>query len=177
MEKEEQIVQDMQGNSIEEKTSNIINWFMHNEVKEKPKSNPSSSSKAKRKRGNQKTFSIESTQEDESNLPSVGCRIRMCVGYDDKGKMSAVIITPKEDVDYQFWYPKRNRVINEYKYRKESKKTIIPGLMKWKKKANMLKAQHRPRSMILELHKRNREQKRRIQASFPIKRIQETLQV
>ena len=25
--------------------------------------------------------------------------------------MSVVIITPKEDVDYQFWYPKRNRVI------------------------------------------------------------------
>ena len=56
-------------------------------------------------------------------------------------------------------------------------KTIIHGLMKWKKKASMLKAQHRPRSMILELHKRNREQKRRIQASFPIKRIRATLQI
>ena len=44
----------------------------------------------------------------------------MCVGYDDKGNMSAVIITPKEDVDYQFWYPKRNRVINEYKYIKDN---------------------------------------------------------
>ena len=44
----------------------------------------------------------------------------MCVGYDDKGKMSAVIITPKEDVDYQFWYPKRNRVINEYKHIKDN---------------------------------------------------------
>ena len=57
----------MQGNSIEEKTSNIITWFMHNEVKEKPKSNPSSKSKQKRGKiistGNQKTFSIESTQE------------------------------------------------------------------------------------------------------------------
>ena len=119
LENEEQIIKDMQGNSIEEKTVNIIDWFIHNEVKEKPKSNPSSTSKSKRKRGNQKTFSIESTQEDESNLPSVGCRIRMCVGYDDKGNMSAVIITPKEDVDYQFWYPKRNRVINEYKYIKD----------------------------------------------------------
>ena len=53
----------MQGNSIEEKTSNIINWFMHNEVKEKPKSNPSSKSKRKRGKiistGNQKIFSIE----------------------------------------------------------------------------------------------------------------------
>ena len=61
-------------------------------------------------------LSVESTQED---LPSIGCRIRMCVGYDDKGKMSATIITPKEDVDHQFWYPKRNRVINEYKYIKD----------------------------------------------------------
>ena len=95
LENEEQIVKDMQGNSIEEKTVNIINWFMHNVVKEKPKSNSPASSKSKRKRGNQKTFSIELTQEDESNLTSVGCRIRMCVGYDDKGKMSAVIITPK----------------------------------------------------------------------------------
>ena len=56
-------------------------------------------------------------------------------------------------------------------------KTIIHGLMKWKKKANMLKGQHRLRSMILELHKRNRKQKRRIQASFPIKRNQATLQI
>ena len=125
LENEEQIIKDMQGNSIEEKTVNIIDWFIHNEVKEKPKSNPSSS-KSKRKRGkiistgNQKTFSIEPTQEDESNLPRVGCRIRMCVGYDDKGKMSTVMITPKEDVDYQFWHPKRNKVINEYKYIKDN---------------------------------------------------------
>ena len=110
LENEEQIVKNMQGNSIEEKTVNIIDWFIHNEVKEKPKSNPSSTSKSKRKRGNQKTFSIELTQEDDSNLPSLGCRIRICVGY-DKGKVSTVIITPKEDVDYQFWYPKRNKVI------------------------------------------------------------------
>ena len=29
--------------------------------------------------------------------------------------MNATIITTKEEVDYQFWYPKRNKVINEYK--------------------------------------------------------------
>ena len=29
--------------------------------------------------------------------------------------MYATIITSKEEVDYQFWYPKRNKVINEYK--------------------------------------------------------------
>ena len=49
LESEEKIINDIQGNSIEEKTSNIINWFMHNEVTNKPKSNPSSTSKRKRK--------------------------------------------------------------------------------------------------------------------------------
>ena len=107
LESEEQIMEQMQGNSFEEKTSNIIDWFIHGEVREKPMTTPSSkskpmttpSSKSKRKRGKITTtiLSVESTQED---LPSIGFRIRMCVGYDDKGKMSAVIITPKEDVDY-----------------------------------------------------------------------------
>ena len=106
----------MQGNSFEEKTSNIIDWFIHGEVREKPIKNPSSKSKRKRGKMTPTILSVESTQED---LPSIGCRIRMCVGYDDKGKMSATIITPKEDVDHQFWYPKRNRVINEYKYIKD----------------------------------------------------------
>ena len=41
----------------------------------------------------------------------------------------------------------------------------------------MLKEQHRLRSMILEHHKRNRKQKRRIQASSPITGIQATLQI
>ena len=40
LENEEKIINDIQGNSIEEKASNIINWFMHNEVKEKPKNIP-----------------------------------------------------------------------------------------------------------------------------------------
>ena len=46
---------------------------------------------------------------------SVGCRIRMLVGYDKDSKINATIITTKEEVDYQFWYPKRNKVIKEYK--------------------------------------------------------------
>ena len=90
LENEEKIINDIQGYSIEEKILNIINWFVHNEVKDKPKTNPSSASKRKRGKmistGNHKTISIESTQQDDSNLPSVGCRIRMCVGYDDKGR-------------------------------------------------------------------------------------------
>ena len=117
LESEEKIINGIQGRTIAEKTSRIICWFMHNEVTDKPKSTVSS--KSKQKRGNkvdtekQKAISIESTQEDKSNLPSVGCRIRMLVGYDDKGIMNTTIITPKEDVDQQFWYPKRNKVINK----------------------------------------------------------------
>ena len=45
----------------------------------------------------------------------MGCRIRILFGYDDNGKMNATITSTKEDVDNQFWYPKRKRVINEYK--------------------------------------------------------------
>ena len=36
------------------------------------------------------------------------------MGYDEKGEMNVTIITTKEDADHQFWYPKRNKVINEY---------------------------------------------------------------
>ena len=32
-----------------------------------------------------------------------------------EGKINSTIITTKEEVDYQFWYPKRNKVIKEYK--------------------------------------------------------------
>ena len=49
LESEERIINDIEGKTIEEKTSNIFQWFMHNEVTDKPKSNLSS--KSKRKRG------------------------------------------------------------------------------------------------------------------------------
>ena len=42
------------------------------------------------------------------------------MGYGDKYKMNAAIITTKKEVDHQFWYPKRNKVIKEYKYIKDS---------------------------------------------------------
>ena len=86
---------------------------MHNDVSDKPKIfviyTPSLNSKRKKGRYDdkekQKTISIESTQENESNLPSVGCRIWMLVGYDKDGEMNATIITNKEEINYQFWYP------------------------------------------------------------------------
>ena len=42
----------------------------------------------------------------------------MLVGYEGD-KMFATIITTKEEVDYQFWYPGRNKVIKDYKYIKD----------------------------------------------------------
>ena len=44
----------------------------------------------------------------------------MLVGYGDNEKMNATVITTKEEVDYQFCYPGRNKVIQEYKYIKDS---------------------------------------------------------
>ena len=63
----------------------------------------------------QKVVSVESIQEEKYMPKNVGCRMRMLVGYDMEGKINATIITTKEEVDYQFWYPKRNKVIKEYK--------------------------------------------------------------
>ena len=42
--------------------------------------------------------------------------MRFLVGYQIKNKKAfATITTSREEVDYQFWYPGRNRVIKEYK--------------------------------------------------------------
>ena len=45
---------------------------------------------------------------------TIGCKMRFLFGY-EKGKTFATITTSKEEVDYQFWYPGRNKVIGEYK--------------------------------------------------------------
>ena len=106
MESEENIINDIQGKTIEDKTSNIIKQFLHNEVSDKPRIQLLLIQRCDDKE-KQKAILIESTQEDDSNLPSVGCRIRMLVGYRENGEMNATIITTKEEADYQFWYPKR----------------------------------------------------------------------
>ena len=130
--KEENIIKGIRGVTIEEKATNILNLFMFNDmsnitipstlfesrnveasVEVKPR-------KGKKKRTNNeddethKIVSIVSTQEEEKQ--KIGCRIRMLVGHDVDGKLNATIITTKKEVDYQFWYPKRNKVINEYKH-------------------------------------------------------------
>ena len=128
---EDDILKNIEGSTIEETTTNIINWFMFNDVANDPKASSRFESRnvttvsAKHQKGlkkrshggeeKQKVISVESTQEEKHMPKSVGCRIRMLVGYDMEGKINATIITTKEEVDYQFWYPKRNKVIKEYK--------------------------------------------------------------
>ena len=41
------------------------------------------------------------------------------MGYDNE-KTFATITTTKKEVDYQFWYPRRNKVIKEYKHIKDN---------------------------------------------------------
>jgi len=38
LENEEHIIEDIEGRTIEEKTTFVINWFIHNEIPDKPKS-------------------------------------------------------------------------------------------------------------------------------------------
>ena len=65
----------------------------------------------------QKAISIGSTPEDDNKRIKLGCKIRMLVGYGEVGEITdATIITTKEEVDDQFQYPERNKVIKEYKY-------------------------------------------------------------
>jgi len=133
LENEELIIKGIKGRTIEEKTMNLISWFMHNEMPDKPKSPTSFDSKAEKavkrtkpqneasKRSydgkeKQKAISIVSTPEDDNKRIKLGCKIRMLVGYGDNHEMNATIITTKEEVDYQFQYPGRNKVIKEYKY-------------------------------------------------------------
>ena len=48
LENEEHIIKDIEGRTIEEKTTNVINWFMHNKMPDKPKSPTSFDSKAEK---------------------------------------------------------------------------------------------------------------------------------
>ena len=128
---EDDILKNIEGNTIEETTTNLINWFIFNDVADCSnistlfESSNTTPINAKRQKGSkkrrqgsedkQKVTSIESTQKVKDIPKSVGCRIRILVGFDKDSKMNATIITSKEEVDHQFWYPKRNKVIKEYK--------------------------------------------------------------
>ena len=133
LENEELIIKGIKGRTIEEKTMNLISWFMHNEMPDKPKSTISFDKADKRTKSQketgkrsydgqekQKAILIDSTPEDVNKRTKFGCKIRMLVGYGDNEELNATIITTKEEVDYQFQYPGRNKVIKEYKYIKDN---------------------------------------------------------
>ena len=54
-------------------------------------------------------------QTEVETQPAVGCKIKILVGYENE-KTFATITTTKKEVDYQGWYPRRNKVIKEYKH-------------------------------------------------------------
>ena len=56
---------------------------------------------------------------DVETQQPIGCKMRFLVGY-DKGKTFSPITTSKEEIDYQFRYPGRNKVIKEYKNIKDN---------------------------------------------------------
>ena len=137
LENKENNITDIEGESIEEKTINIINWFMFNDISNEQKNsilfdsrNVNTINSGKQHKGakktsyeaeeRQKSISIASTQEEEHMQKAIGCRFRMRVGYGDNGKWNATIVTTKEEVDHQFWYPKKNKVIKDYKNIKDS---------------------------------------------------------
>ena len=103
LESEENIIKDIEGRTIEEKTTNVINWFMHNDVSDKPKTSTPFDSKMvdtvegnkhqkEAKKGSyedkerQKAISITSTQDEDYMQKSLRCRIRMLVGYGENDK-------------------------------------------------------------------------------------------
>ena len=48
-----------------------------------------------------------------------GCKMRVLFGHDN-GKPCATITSSKEEIDSQFWYPRRNKVIKDYKNIKDN---------------------------------------------------------
>jgi hypothetical protein len=56
----------------------------------------------------------DSSHREKATTQSYGCKMRVLFGY-DKGIPCATITSSKEEIDNQFWYPKRSRVIKEYK--------------------------------------------------------------
>ena len=54
------------------------------------------------------------SQPEKAITQTFGCKMRILLGYDN-GIPCATITSSKEGNDNQFWYPRRNRVIKEYK--------------------------------------------------------------
>ena len=58
-------------------------------------------------------------QSEKTTEQSYGCKMRVLFGYDN-GKPCATITSSKEKIDNQFWHPRRNKVIKDYKNIKDN---------------------------------------------------------
>ena len=141
LENEEYIISNIEETDPEKKKSKIIRWFMINEVSTDPlhpsnflpdwqrnfeaepeqqdsrdnliKSSLSTPS-TKRKRKHTAEKSEAQKLGTTEKLKTKGHKMRFLVGYDN-GKMNATITISKEEIDRQFQYPGKNKVIKEYK--------------------------------------------------------------
>ena len=126
LENEELISKGVKGRTIEEKTMNLISWFMHYEMPDKPKSTISFDKADKRTKSQketgkriydgqekQKAILIDSIPEDVNQQTKFGCKISILVGYGNNEELNTINIITKEEVDYQFQYLGQNKVIKE----------------------------------------------------------------
>ena len=61
----------------------------------------------------------DDSQSEKTTEQSYGCKMRVLFGYDN-GKPCATITSSKEEIDSQFWHPRRNKVIKDYKNIKDN---------------------------------------------------------
>ena len=145
LENEEYIISNIKEDNPKKKNYKIRRWFMINEVSTDPlhpsdflpewqrniedepkqkdsrdsltKSAQSTPSGKRKQRDNaQKDQAHKLTKSEKQKID--GHRMRFLVGKDN-GKTNATITASKEEIDYQFQYPGKNKVIKEYKNSKD----------------------------------------------------------
>ena len=67
----------------------------------------------------EKKENMDDMQMEVETQPPVGCKIRILVGYEN-AKTLATITSSKKEVDFQFCYPGRNKLIKGYKHIKDN---------------------------------------------------------
>ena len=135
LDNEEYILANIKEKDPVKRNLKIIKWFMINELPAKPM-HPSNFlpewERSERKDSTElimaevQTIPSETRKQKESaeinqkgNTPKsdkqkmVGHRMRFLIG-EENGKINACITTSKEELDYQFQYPGKNKVIKEY---------------------------------------------------------------
>ena len=141
LDNKEYIIANIKEKDAKKKELKIIQWFMFNEVSSYPM-HPSNflpeweqsqeggrdqsdtlqsltnldqtTPTGKKKRTTDNQSVKDDSHREKATTQSYGCKMRVLFGY-DKGIPCATITSSKEEIDNQFWYPKRSRVIKEYK--------------------------------------------------------------